>query len=283
MRLPGCRFPWPFLILAFLASTAFAADTPALFRLGEQGRLLPLPVEVLREFPAEPARDMALGFSDEILLLSPQGDLSIIAAGDSLERTFLDADLAPEYWAESLAGDGTDWLLLVGGGAVLMRLGRRGEAKEEITLPGDAFWRQIRSDRAGRIWVSEGNGGHLQVLSRSGQVLHRWRLTHRLPGYRGPLRAWCNDGSGGIFLAEGWPARLHHLNGAGNSLGRASAELPGGSVALTVDPAGEPILAIGPEGEELHLARRSLSPELVLKGERRVWILEPGVVAPGEP
>ncbi len=270
------------LILSTLAHGA-AAELPSLYRLGEGGRIELLSVTILREFSAEPARDLALGFSDEALLLSPEGDLSLITARDSLPRSFLGADLALEHWPESLAADGTDWLLLVGGGSSILRLGRRGEGKEEIQLPEGAFWRQIRSDRAGRIWVSEGHGDRIQVLSRSGQVLQGWRLAQRLPGYKGPLRAWCNDGSGGILVAEGWPARLWRLNGAGNPLGAASSELPPGSLALTVDAAGKAILAIGPEGEELHLARRGMSRELVLKSERRIWILEPGTVDSGEP
>jgi hypothetical protein len=283
MRLPGRHLSWLCLLLSILASSALADEAPALYRPSDGGRLEPLPLTVLREYPADPARDMVLGFSDEALLLSPEGDLSIIAARDSLARSFLGADLAPEHWPESLAADGTDWLLLVGGGASILRLGRRGEGKEEILLPESAFWRQIRSDRAGRIWVSEGSGDRILVLSRSGQVLLGWRLSQRLSGYRGPLRAWCNDGSGGILLAEGWPARLWRLNGAGNPLGGASPELPPGSLALAVDAAGDAILAIGPEGEELHLARRNMSRELVLKGERRIWILEPGTVDSGAP
>ncbi len=272
-------------LLLILPIAAVGEEAPRLYRqAGDEGRPILVPLTLVRSFDSPPLRDLGQGFGGELLLLGNSGDLHLIANGDSLSRRIPGADLEAEHWPEALCADGSDWLLLVRGGRALLRLGRRGEAKEEIPLPEDAFWRSVRADRAGRIWVTEEAGGEMVVLSRSGQVLQRWSLEARLPGYRGPLRAWCPDERGGVILAEGWPARLHHVNGAGNLLSSRELEPSGSALALAVDDEGALLIAVARDEGKLHLAWKPSPREYLIELGGHTWILapEPTEPAPGE-
>lgn len=267
--------------LLILPTVGVGEEIPRLYRHAADGdRAAPLPVTILRAFDSPPLRDIDQGFGGELLLLGNAGELHLVADGDSLARAFPGADLEAEHWPEALGADGPDWLLLVRGGRALLRLGRRGEAKEEIPLPDDAFWRGVRADRTGRIWVSEEGGGEMIVLSRSGQVLQRWRMESHLAGYRGPLRAWCPDERGGVYVAEGWPARIHHMNGAGNVLAAWTLEHPGSALALTVDAEGELLVAMAEEEGRLHFVARTQPTEYLLVIGGRTWILAPETAEP---
>jgi hypothetical protein len=272
--------PIVFALVALLSGAAVperAAPTARLYRYGAGGVLRPDSLPVLARLPLPPAHDMALGgFGGDLLLLDVDGALRLIPEGDSLPRRLLSSDLGTRDWPEAVAADGADWLLLVDGGQAIQRLGRRGEAKERWTLPEGGLWRGMRADRAGRIWVSEEQSGRFLLLSRGGQDLGSWQLAQRLPGYRGPVLAWCPDEQGGLFVAEGWPAALHHLNGAGNPLGSWRLGLPAGALALAVDAREQLVLAHGPEGEELRLGLRRLpfGALLMLKDAEALWHLE---------
>lgn len=273
------------IVLLVLAGPALAGEDPPslLYRFTQSGALRPERLRTLREIETPEVWDMALGFGGDLLLLTPEGELRLIAAGDSLVQAFWSGDLGAEHWPEAVAADGPDWLLLVRGGQALLRLGRRGEVKEEVPLPDHALWRGLRADRAGRIWVAEERGGRFLVLSRSGQLLLRWNIEDRIPGFRGPLRAWCPDQQGGILVLEGWPARIHHLNGAGNPLGHWAADLPAGELAMAVDGSGDLRLASGPEGEEPHLLLYDLPRRIFLKQGSRIRVLEPEPAVGGKP
>ena len=276
------------LALPLLLAADRQADVPAqagaqdvsIHRYGLGGGFTRLTVRERRRFGASPARDMALGgFGGDLLLLDPEGGLHLVLDGDDVEQRLLGGDLPGRDWPESISADGTDWLLLVDGGGAVQRIGRRGEAKERWPLPEDRPWRRLRADRGGRIWVSEQGGGRFLVLSRAGQRLASWELETRLPGYRGPLLDWCPDERGGLYVAEGWPARVHHLNGAGNALGSWPLDLPDGELRLAVNDDDELLVAHGPEGEELHFGFRPLPRAYVLKDASTVRLLVPATEA----
>lgn len=261
------------LILACSSCVALAAAPPALYRYGLGGELDSLPTRTLRAFDSRPVRDLAMGFGGDLLVLGQDGDLRRIAERDSLERSFLSADISASDWPEALSADGPDWLLLIRGGGAVLRLGRRGEAKEIVELDDRAIWRALRADRAGRLWVADEYGGQFEVLSRSGQRLQSWRLPMILPGYRGPIRDWCPDEQGGIYVAEGDPLRIHHLNAAGNPLGGWDVDFADEDIALAVGGSGELLLATA-EGEgDLRLALRALPEEYALAHAGRIWVL----------
>lgn len=270
------------------ARASSAAEEPArpaarVYRYSPGGALRADSLRAQRRFGAEPARDMALGgFGGDLLLLDLEGGLQLIGEGDSLPRRLLSSDLSARDWPEAVAADGQDWLLLVEGGQSLQRLGRRGEAKERWDLPEPGRWRELRADRSGRLWVAEPSRGRFLFFTRAGQALQAWDLERRLPGYRGPILAWCPDEQGGLYLAEGWPARLHHLNGAGNPLSSWTLGLPPGALALAVDARDQLLVALGPEGRELRLALQRLPAGelLLLKEATTVWLLEPVAEAP---
>ncbi len=265
------------LACAFLGAAAVrAAESPPIHRLAPDGGLHRVETRLLRAFERLPLKDLAMGFGGDLLLLSPDGQLRGIAAGDSLAPAALAADLAAEHWPESLSADGTDWLLLVGGGRNLLRLGRRGEAKEllDLDLDDEALWRGLRADRAGRIWLVDPFAGDFLTLSRSGQELKRWRLPMLLPGYRGPVRGWCPDEQGGLYLAEGEPLRIHRLNATGNLLGSWNIDLDAeGGVALAADAKGTLLLALAREGDAPQLALRDATEAIALAHGGRLWIL----------
>lgn len=278
-----------FALLALVTAAGAEAPTPApgpearVYRYSAAGTLQADSLRLQRRFDAQPARDMALGgFGGDLLLLDLEGRLQLVREPDSLPRRLLSSDLAARDWPEAVAADGPDWLLLVDGGQSLQRLGRRGEAKERWALPEAGRWRELRADRSGRLWVAEPSRGRFLMLTRAGQALQSWDLERRLPGYRGPILAWCPDEQGGLYLAEGWPARLHHLNGAGNPLGSWTLGLPPGALALAVDAREQLRIAQGPEGRELRLALQRLPAGelLVLKDAESIWLLEPATGAP---
>ncbi len=270
--------------LAALLSGAAAPDRSAplapaarIYRYGAGTALRADSLRTLGRIPLAAARDMALGgFGGDLLLLDADGALRLIPEGDSLPRRLLSSDLATRDWAEAVAADGPDWLLLVEGGRTVLRLGRRGEAKERWALPESGLWRGLRADRGGRLWISEEQSGRFLVLSRGGQRLQSWELARRLPGYRGPVLDWCPDEQGGLYLAEGWPVRLHHLNGAGNPLGSWRLGLPPGAIALAVDERDQLLVAHDPAGGELQLGlrRQPKGALLVLKDADAAWLLD---------
>jgi hypothetical protein len=256
-----------------------AAPAARIYRYGAGSTLRPDSLRTLARTPLPPARDMALGgFGGDLLLLDADGALRLVPEGDSLPRRLLSSDLAARDWPEAVAADGQDWLLLVDGGQAIQRLGRRGEAKERWALPERGLWRGLRADRAGRLWVSEEQSGRFLMLTRSGQRLLAWELGQRVPGYQGPVLAWCPDEQGGLYVAEGWPVRLHHVNAAGNPLGSWPLGLPAGAIALAVDEREQLIVAHGPEREELRLGvwRQPAGALLVLKDAEAAWLLELG-------
>lgn len=278
-----------FALLALATAARGAAPAPAVapearvYRYTAAGTLRPDSLRVARHFSAQPARDMALGgFGGDLLLLDLEGGLQLVRETDSLPRRLLSSDLSARDWPEAVAADGPDWLLLVEGGQTVQRLGRRGEAKERWTLPEPGRWRELRADRSGRLWLAEPSRGRFLLLTRAGQALQAWDLERRVPGYRGPILAWCPDEQGGLYLAEGWPARLHHLNGAGNPLGSWTLGLPPGALALAVDAREQLLVAQGPEGRELRLALQRLPAGelLLLKEAVTIWLLEPVAEAP---
>lgn len=269
------------LAFALVAPAAGAAPEPGrpaaqLYSYGAGGRLRPDSLRVLARLALPATRDLALGgFGGDLLLLDLDGALRIVPEGDSLPRRLLGSDLAARDWPEAVSADGPDWLLLVEGGQAVQRLGRRGEAKERWELPEAGLWRRLRADRAGRLWVSEEQSGRFLLLSRAGQRLQSWELARRLPGYQGPVQAWCPDEQGGLFIAEGWPLRLHHLNGAGNPLGSWRLALPPGELALAVDDTEQLLVAHGPEGEPLCLGlrRQPFGSLLALRDGQGIWLL----------
>ncbi|MBM4116789.1 hypothetical protein FJ251_03470 [bacterium] len=264
---------------------AAAAAGPAarVYRYAANGALRADSLGLRGHFPLPPARDMTLGgFGGDLLLLDPAGGLRLVVEGDSLPRRLLSSDLSARDWPEAVAADGPDWLLLVDGGQAVQRLGRRGEAKERWALPEAGLWRGLRADRGGRLWVAEPSRGRFLRLTRAGQALEAWDLERRLPGYQGPILDWCPDEQGGLYVAEGWPARLHHLNGAGNPLGSWNLGLPPGELALAVDGRDRLVVAHGPEDRELRLAlqRLPVGERLLLKEAETLWLLEPVAEAP---
>jgi len=259
------------------APAAPAAPAARVYRYGAGAALRLDSLRCVGRIPLQAARDMALGgFGGDLLLLDAGGALRLVPEGDSLPRRLLSSDLAARDWPEAVAADGQDWLLLVEGGQAIQRLGRRGEAKERWALPASGLWRGLRADRSGQLWVSEEQSGRFLVLSQAGQPLQSWELGRRLPGYRGPVLAWCPDEQGGLFIAEGWPAHIHHLNGAGNPLGSWPLGLPAGAIALAVDEREQLLVAHGPEGDELRLGlrRQPYGTLLVLKDAEAAWLLE---------
>ncbi|MBN2171070.1 MAG: hypothetical protein JW819_07120 [Candidatus Krumholzibacteriota bacterium] len=272
------------------ASDTAAPRPPALFRLDARGpRPLAPPAGPWR-VPA--ARGLAAGPAGRVLLLDDAGGLQALlpadslttggslaaggalAPGDSLAVRPFGGDLPAADWPLALAADGGDWLLLPAGGNVLRRLGRRGESLTGVFLPaGETPWRELGTDGSGRIWLLAPDAGRALAVARGGQVLQDWSLERRLPGFRGPLAAWCPDGSGGLLVIAGWPPRAWRLNGAGNVIAppRLPGDLPSELALAAVD--GDFVLATssGP----LSLAPLPGRRLLVLEGPvGRLWVFD---------
>ena len=277
---------------------------PALYRLDERGvRPLPPPSGPWR---VPTARALAAGPGGRVLLLDEAGDLhELLGAdslraggrdggggaaagdipasatrGDSLARRPFGGDLPAADWPLALAADGGDWLLLPAAGDALRRQGRRGEALAGAVLPaGEAPWSELAADGSGRIWLAAPDAGRVLAVARGGQVLQDWNLERRLPGYRGPLAAWCPDGGGGLVVVANWPPRAWRLNGAGNAVAppRLPTDLPAG-LALAAAGAG---LVLGASPAPLALAVLPGGRVLVLEGAAgRLWIADPGAGGP---
>jgi hypothetical protein len=149
-----------------------------------------------------------------------------------------------------------------------------------MSLPPETgrFWRGLKADRSGRIWLAQADEDALLALSRSGQVLQQWDLPRLLPGFQGPLRAWCPDERGGLYLAEGWPLRLYHLNAAGNILRQWMPAVDAAVLDLAPDPAageGSGVLMVffdaGAQAPRLRLDARGRC--FVLAPEGRLFVL----------
>ena len=232
----------------------------------------------LSEYELPPLRDMALNRGGDFLLLTRGSELLTLAQGDSLVLASFGADLGAGVWPEAVASDGADWLLLAGQGRLLLRLGRRGEALERMQIPEqDIYWRDLAADRSGRIWLAELSGGRFAFLSRGGQALQLWNLEERLPGFTGPVREWCPDEEGGLWVAAGAPLALHHLNGAGNVLASFRPKLGAGEPALAVDEDGSLLVSLSPAGSAPRLFGRPLSREIFyFTGDTLLILQRPG-------
>ncbi len=265
-------FPLLLPVLA-LAEAELSPSPPAIYTF-VGGRLRPDSVRVIDHRPLRPARDMAVDGLGDLLLLSREGELLRLARTDSLPFRHFGGDLSAGSWPEAVDSDGVDWLLLDGQGRGIRRIGRRGEALESVQTPDlGPFWRDLAADRSGRIWLAEGSGGRFAMLSRSGQLLQDWDLERWLPGFTPPVIAWCPDEHGGLYIAEGWPVRLHHVNAAGNPLGLWQLDLPDASLAFAIDEQERLTVAIDPGRGELLLAARGRLGELFCKTEDELWIL----------
>jgi hypothetical protein len=222
--------------------------------------------------PLPPLHDLSANRFGELLALGSDGELFTLTGRDSLVKETLSGDLGAGVWPEAISSDGLEWLLLVSQGRAIARLGRRGEALERLQIPSqDGFWRGLESDRSGRIWLAEESGPRFALLSRGAQILQLWDLEERFAGFRGPVRAWCTDGRGGLFVAEGWPLRVHHLNGAGNALASWEPELPEGELALAADGDGRLFALVAEAGAEPRFQTRAGQLVVAVGGE--LWIL----------
>jgi hypothetical protein len=254
-----------------LAGTPVTPAVPELLTLTPQGRVISDSLQVIDSHPVSDLRDLTVTLRQELLLLDLEGQLIHLTLQDSLISRPLGEDVGLTSWPEAVAADGSGYLLLVDQGRGIRRLGRRGEDLGYFALPGeDLFWREMSSDRSGRIWLSAGIRGLTMTLTRSGQLMQSWQLDRLISGYRGPLRAWCPDQRGGLMLLEGRPATFHHLNAAGNLMVSRAVELPDrgdpgllwdekrGLVILALPGSGETVLLAGPlTGGEYLVAERS--------------------------
>ena len=262
------RILLPFACLAAVSTAAVPAYPPLPFGLR------PIGADSLilgDSIPLPPWRDFAVGPAGDLLLLGDDGQLLVLAADSSRFAPF-DGDLDGAVWPDAIAADGHDWLLLAAQGRELFHLGRRGEDLGSLRIRVEGGpWRDLAVDRSGRIWLAEPNGGQMLLLSRGGQELQRWFLEERLPGYRGPLTAWCPDGSGGLYLLAGNPVRLHRLNGAGNPVALPQPPQLAGAGALAIDARGELRLLARWEGRPPGLAYARSRGGPLLLGRGALW------------
>ncbi|MCP4548960.1 MAG: hypothetical protein GY835_21100 [bacterium] len=193
-------------------------------------------VQVTGHIDIPRVRDMCVSSMGDLLILTDKGELLLIGGDDHSATEVFDGDLDPRDRPEAVAAEGGDWLLLLDRGRRILRLGSRGEDLGSIHLTDDETWRHISGDRSGRIWLVDEIRGRLLALSSGGQELQRWDLTRLLPGFRGPLAAWCPDGQGGLWLLEVRGRTIRHLNSAGNpQKGVTVRTIDSGSVLMWSD------------------------------------------------